>query len=181
MLVAGRGLLFVGRSFPDALCTVPCVGRDDSARHPLCRGGLGPPGGLVAHQGAESLRGERPFLFLRKKKRSFTPKKKLGPGLRWVSGRSRRLTSLRTVVRTSPGRYGHAIVEQGQAVVLSCGRLAVPLSRQSALAVHRGRRAPHKSSTPPQGRHLTTPALREAPAGGGWLERKLSLFPNGRP
>ena len=28
--------------------------------------------------GAESLRGERPFLFLRKKKRSFTPKKKKG-------------------------------------------------------------------------------------------------------
>ena len=35
--------------------------------------------GLAARQGAESLRGERPFLFLRKKKRSFTPKKKLGP------------------------------------------------------------------------------------------------------
>ena len=44
----------------------------------------------------------------------------------------RRLASLRTVVRTSPGRYGHAIVEQGQAVVLSGSRLAVPLSRQSA-------------------------------------------------
>ena len=38
-----------------------------------------PPQGLVTHQGAESLRGERPFLFLRKKKRSFTPKKKRGP------------------------------------------------------------------------------------------------------
>ena len=30
-------------------------------------------------RGPESLRGERPFLFLRKKKRSFTPKKKWGP------------------------------------------------------------------------------------------------------
>ena len=33
---------------------------------------------------------------------------------------------------TSPGRYGHAMVEQGQTVVLSGRRLAVPLSRQSA-------------------------------------------------
>ena len=29
---------------------------------------------------------------------------------------------------TSPGRYGHAMVEQGQTVVLSGRRLAVPLS-----------------------------------------------------
>ena len=29
--------------------------------------------------GAESLRGQKPFLFLRKKKRFLTPKKKLGP------------------------------------------------------------------------------------------------------
>ena len=38
------------------------------------RGGQG-----LTLRGAESLRGERPFLFLRKKKRSFTPKKKRGP------------------------------------------------------------------------------------------------------
>ena len=41
--------------------------------------GGGPHRGLAACQGAEALRGERPFLFLRKKKRSFTPKKKMGP------------------------------------------------------------------------------------------------------
>ena len=40
---------------------------------------------------------------------------------------------------TSPGRYGHAIGEQGEAVVLSCGRLDVPLSRQSAAVAYRGR------------------------------------------
>ena len=36
---------------------------------------------------------------------------------------------------TSPGRYGHAMVEQGQTVVLSGRRLDVPLSRQSAAVV----------------------------------------------
>ena len=39
---------------------------------------------------------------------------------------------------TSPGRYGHAMVEQGQTVVLSGRRLDVPLSRQSAAVAHRG-------------------------------------------
>ena len=34
--------------------------------------------GLVSRQGAEALRGQKPFLFLRKKKRFLTPKKKLG-------------------------------------------------------------------------------------------------------
>ena len=52
---------------------------------------------------------------------------------------------------TSPGRYGHAMVEQGQTVVLSGRRLDVPLSRQSA-AVHRGHRTLHRSPTLPQGR-----------------------------
>ena len=66
---------------------------------------------------------------------------------------------------TSPGRYGHAIEEQGQAVVLSWGRLDVPLSRQSA-AVRRNRLALHKAPSSTQGKHPTTPALREAKAGG---------------
>ena len=52
---------------------------------------------------------------------------------------------------TSPGRYGRPIAEQRKAVVLSVGRLVVPLSRQSA-AVHRGHRTLHRSPTLPQGR-----------------------------
>ena len=99
-------------------------------------------------QGPESLRGERPFLFLRKKKRSFTPKKKKGPVYGAFLLGKRRLAALRTVVRTTPGRYGHPMVEQGKEVVLSNCRLAVPLSRQSAAAAWRGHRASHNSPLP---------------------------------
>ena len=85
---------------------------------------------------------------------------------------------------TSPGRYGHAMVEQGKD-----GSSIQPPPGGTTLAAECGGGAPGRcacfsaphSPSPPQGMHLTTPALREAPAGGGWLERKLSLFPNGRP
>ena len=59
-------------------------------------------------RGAEFLRGcgsppqgQGPFLFLRKKKRALTPKKK-GAGLRLVCGRTRRPASLRTVLGPLP-------------------------------------------------------------------------------
>ena len=64
-------------------------------------------------------------------------------------------------------------------VVLSGSRLAVPLSRQSA-TVRLGRRTLRKSPSPPQGRHPTTPALREAAAGGGWLGRRPVPVPQGQ-
>ena len=106
-----------------------------------------------------------------------------GAGLRWVGGRRRRLSSLRTVVRTSPGRYGHAVVEQRWALssILrppGCATLAAECDSRS----HAPRKK-HDVSVPlyAAGKHFTTPALREAPAGGGWVGRKLSLFPNGRP
>ena len=82
---------------------------------------------------------------------------------------------------TSPGRYGHAMVEQGQTVVLSGRRLDVPLSRQSA-AVHRGHRTLHRSPTLPQGRAPDHPGPER-----GTRRRRvgraagLSLFHKGRP
>ena len=119
--------------------------------------------------GVPARQGQGPFLFLRKKKRALTPKKNEA-GLRWVGGGPRRLASLRTVVRTSPGRYGHAVVEQGWALgsILrppGCATLAAECS---------------KSPAPPQGKHPTTLAVREAPAGGGGLERQPVPVPQGQ-
>ncbi len=91
-----------------------------------------PGGDWLPARGRSPSGGERPFLFLRKKKRSFTPKKKKGPLYGAFLLGKRRLAALRTVVRTTPGRYGHPMVEQGKEMVLSNCRLAVPLSRQSA-------------------------------------------------
>ena len=70
---------------------------------------------------------------------------------------------------TSPGRYGHAIGKRGK----DYGSILGPPG-SSTLGAKCG-------GSPPGSPHHTTPALREAPAGGGWIERKLSLFPNGRP
>ena len=77
--------------------------------------------------GAESLRGERPFLFLRKKKRSFTPKKKGGPvyaGLMDENGGIQLSYDSEDPFR--PLRP--ALVEQGQVGALTTRRLRVPLS-----------------------------------------------------
>ena len=85
----------------------------------------GAPGGPP---GAESLRGERPFLFLRKKKRSFIPKKKMGPvyGESAVVHGGGRLS----YDRKDPSRpLRPALGEQGQADALTPRRLRVPLSR----------------------------------------------------
>ena len=129
-------------------------------------GGGGPPGG-GSRRRAEALRGERPFLFLRKKKRFLTPKKKLGRS----TGRFRVKTAACVFTHclgTSPGRYGHAIVKQGK----DGGSIQPPpggatLAAECGMA-HRVHHTWH-SPAPPQGMHLTTPALREAPAGGGGL------------
>ena len=80
--------------------------------------------------------GQGPFLFLRKKKRALTPKKNEA-GLRGVGTGKTAACVFTHCLGTSPGRYGHAIGEQGQTVVLSCGRLDVPLSRQSAVVAWR--------------------------------------------
>ena len=82
---------------------------------------------------------------------------------------------------TSPGRYGHPMVEQGKASSSIFGPSGgATLAAECGGGVP-GSSLPTKSPAPPQGMHLTTLALREAPAGGGRIERKLSLFSNGRP
>ena len=70
-----------------------------SARHPA--GGGVPPGGKTISFSAE-------------KETVLHPKEKVEAGLCKVWGGKRRLASLRTVVRTPPGRYGHPMVEQGK-------------------------------------------------------------------
>ena len=80
----------------------------------------GRPGAAGGWKGA-ALRGQKPFLFLRKKKRFLTPKKKLGRS----TGRFRVKTAACVFTHclgTSPGRYGHAIVEQGR----GCGSIRQP-------------------------------------------------------
>ena len=49
-------------------------------------------------------------------------------------------SGFRMTAGTPSGRYGLPLWNREKPVVLSCGRLAVPLSRQSA-AVRQGRRA----------------------------------------
>ena len=153
------------------------------------RGGVPPGARLPPCRGPDALRGERPFLFLRKKKRSFTPKNKRGP----VSG-------------AFGGDYGGlrlsydiedpfrplrpAVEEQGQTDVLTTRRLRVPLSRQSAAVVllRRGALLPLWGATPParltqalppppQARHLTTSALRVEAPGGRRIEPKTIPVP----
>ena len=83
-----------------------------------------------------------------------------------------------------------ALVEQGQAGVLTTRRLRVPLSRQSAAVVllRRGALLPLWGATPPasltqalppppQARHLTTPALRVEAPGGRRIEPKTIPVP----
>ena len=109
--------------------------------------------GLVSRQGAEPLRGERPFLFLRKKKRFLTPKKKLGRS----TGRFRVKTAACVFTHclgTSPGRYGHAMVEQGR----GCGSIRQPPGC-ATLAAECGGDAPG-ASHPTQ---VSLSAAREAP------------------
>ena len=114
--------------------------------------------------GAESLRGQKPFLFLRKKKRFLTPKKKLGPV------------------------YGKYLVDHGGVHLYALfgdqprplrpfhwgtGRSYGSIQRPtgcSTLVAECGGGVPGAS-------HLTTPVLRETPAGGGWIERKPVSVP----
>ena len=141
---------------------------------PGCRGlpwGVRQPaGGRLPAAGVPARQGQGPFLFLRKKKRALTPKKK---GARSTAGWwwSTAACGFTLCLGTSPGRYGHAIGEQGKAggSILrppGCATLAAECGAAP------GASRPTKSPAPPQGRHLTTPAMREAPAGGGWIERK---------
>ena len=69
----GVALCFAGRGFLDA--PSPCVGAA-SGRPGRTRPHLAGPESL---RGVPARQGQGPFLFLRKKKRSFTPKKKRGP------------------------------------------------------------------------------------------------------
>ena len=69
----------MGRSFPDApfLWGPRFLRGTRRPQRAICRGGLRPPG-LAGHHpaGAESLRGQGPFLFLRKKKWFLTPRRR---------------------------------------------------------------------------------------------------------
>ena len=69
---------------------------------------------------------------------------------------------------TSPGRYGHPIEEQGK----GCGSILQPPG-SSTLGAKCG-------GSPPVSPHHATPALREAPAGGGGLERRPVPVPQGQ-
>ena len=73
------GLWFCGARLPRRAmhCTRPW-GATTRRAIPLCRGGQWPPGADKAPpcRGRSPSGGERPFLFLRKKKRSFTPRRR---------------------------------------------------------------------------------------------------------
>ena len=127
-----------------------------------------PAGGRLPAAGAKTIS------FSTEKETVLDSKEKDGAGLRWVFGRPRRLSSLRTVWGPAPAVTAMPLGNREKTMVLSCGRLAVPLSWQSAVA-RWGRHTLHRSPAPPQRKHLTTPALREAPAGGGWVG--LPTFP----
>ena len=139
--------------------------------------------------GAESLRGERPFLFLRKKKRSFTPKKKKA-GLRGINAKKTAACVFTHCLGTSPGRYGHPMVEQGWFLVLSCGRLVLPLSGPGWSGASLAAEGEELASDLPEALRPTRggelhaargllphSAARVAPAGGGWLERRSVPVP----
>src|SRR5699024_10390266 len=70
--------------------------------------GRRPPGGAAPRRRGGIPPGAKTISFSAEKETVLDSKEKVRPGLRWVGGRRRRLSSLRTVVRTSPGRYGHA-------------------------------------------------------------------------
>ena len=83
--------------------------------------------GRVAHQGAAARRGQKPFLFLRKKKRFLTPKKKLGPvSVRFGVENGGLQLSYDIGAPSRPLRP--ALMEQGQADALTIRRLRLPLS-----------------------------------------------------
>ena len=122
-------------------------------------------------------RGQGPFLFLRKKKRALTPKKKLGPvyGRFGVENGGIGLS----YDRKDPFRpLRPAPAEQGEACALTSRRLRVPLSGPgwsgTPSAAHRGTRERRASFV---GRDALPPhsAARVAPPGGGWIE--LPTFP----
>ena len=141
--------------------------------------GRSPSGGRLPPQGGGPP-GGKTISFSAEKETVLHPKEKEGAGLWWVFGRPRRLSSLRTVWGPAPAVTAIPWWNREKTVVLSLGRLDVPLSRQSAAGTHRGCCVPCKSPSPPQRRHLTTPALREAPAGGGGLERRPVPVPQGQ-
>ena len=110
--------------------------------------------------------GERPFLFLRKKKRSFTPKKKKGSGLRGVNakktaacGFTHRGEDQPRPLRPSHGGTGMVFgsilrppgastLRAGVVRCLACGgggRACVRLA--GGVAPHKGRRAPRRKRT----------------------------------
>ena len=209
-----------------------CGARRPGAPSPWVGAACGRPGWQgAALRGAESLRGcgcppqgQGPFLFLRKKKRSLTPRQNEfhsapspcggyplhsirsssphkscafagapGPVYGALMQRKRRLASLRTVVRTSPGRYGHPMVEQGWFLVLSCGRLALPLSGSGWSGASLAAEGEELASDLPEALRPTRggelhaargllphSAARVAPAGGGWLERRPVFVPRGQ-
>ena len=86
-----------------------------------------PAGGRLPAAGVPARQGQGPFLFLRKKKRALTPKKKKGPvyaGLMGENGGQR--LSYDCGDHSRPLRP--ALGEQGQADALPTRRLRVPLS-----------------------------------------------------
>ena len=140
MLVAGRGPFQGARrsgTLPGGACPA---------------GAGGPPGGKTISFSAE-------------KETVLHPKEKVGAR---STGRFRVKTAACVFtpgLGTSPGRYGHAIGEQGRA----CSSIRPPPGR-ATLAAECGRRTLRKSPPLPHGKHPTNSALREAPAGGGGLE-----------
>ena len=125
--------------------------------------------------GAAPLRGERPFLFLRKKKRSFTLKKKRGPvygrfrvkngGLRLSYGIGDPSRPLRPSHSGTGKECGPIWQPPGYATLgTECG--SGPSAR---LGEHWMVEFPLYGAQRPRTKRAGKPALREAPVGGGWL------------
>ena len=161
-------------------------------------------------RGVPARQGQGSFLFLRKKKRALTPRQNefhSAPSP-WGDIRSipfvLPLPTKAALLRGPPWGpvYGGFLVVHGGLRLSalfgdqprplrpshcrtekSCGSICGPPGGATLAAEcggAPGASRPIKSPAPPQGRHLTAPALREAPAGGGWIERKPVPVPQGQ-
>ena len=136
---------------------------------PSRRGGSGGPAGSWLLTRGRNPSGGKDHFFFCGKRNGPSPQRKRGGRSTVGLGLTTAAFVFTHCLGTSPGRYGHPMVEQGKA-----GSSIFGPSGGATLAAEcgggvPGSSLPTKSPAPPQGMHLTTLALREAPAGGGGL------------
>ena len=140
------------------------------APSPLCRGGQWPPGaGKVPPCRGRSPSGGKDHFFFCGKRNGPSPQRKRGGRSTVGLGLTTAAFVFTHCLGTSPGRYGHPMVEQGKD-----GGSIWPPPTCATLPAECGK------SPPAAGRHPTTPARREVTAGGGRLGRRPAPIPQGQ-